>query len=387
MNLLSQISEINQKMSNSGINLKIEQRGKRLNLRGKLPSQENNKIFKTQRISLGLKADREGIIEAEKSIQLISLQLEHEKFRWDDWLSFGEKKKKVKESNLQDQLKSFEANFFSQKVSNAGLSSTKTTWESSYVPYLRRLSKLFDDGDFKNLQDLFLKTLLSYKEGSRSRKQCGTSISVFANYLKEDLPNSWRNHANGYGLKKANFRNLPTDKDIEQLWTEIPNKSWQLVFGLMATYGLRNHEVFFCDLSSLTKNSDKVIRVYPTTKTGEHQSWPFHPEWVEKFELYKLSSNKMLLPKINLDLNKTSLQKIGKRIGEQFRRYKLSITPYHLRHAWAIRTIHYGLPDSVSARMMGHSVSIHTQNYHHWITKRDHQKAVNKALNSFNKKI
>ena len=43
----------------------------------------------------------------------------------------------------------------------------------------------------------------------------------------------------------------------------------------------------------------------------------------------------------------------------------------------------YDLPDSVAARMMGHSVSVHTQTYHHWITKRDQQKAVNNALLKF----
>jgi len=148
----------------------------------------------------------------------------------------------------------------------------------------------------------------------------------------------------------------------------------------MATYGLRNHEVFFCDLSSLTSFGDKIIRVLPTTKTGEHQVWPFHPEWVEKFELSKLGDNPELLPNINRDLKITTLQNIGKKITDQFKRYSLQIKPYDLRHAWAVRTIFYDLPDTVAARMMGHSVSLHTQTYHHWITKRDQQKAVNNAL-------
>ena len=62
------------------------------------------------------------------------------------------------------------------------------------------------------------------------------------------------------------------------------------------------------------------------------------------------------------------------------RGYSLQIKPYDLRHAWAVRTIFYDLPDTVAARMMGHSVSLHTQTYHHWITKRDQQQAVNNAL-------
>ena len=71
---------------------------------------------------------------------------------------------------------------------------------------------------------------------------------------------------------------------------------------------------------------------------------------------------------------------LGRRVSEQFRRYNLPITPYDLRHAWAVRTIHIGLPDTVAARMMGHSVAIHTRTYHHWITRRDQQQAVDTAL-------
>ena len=36
--------------------------------------------------------------------------------------------------------------------------------------------------------------------------------------------------------------------------------------------------------------------------------------------------------------------------------------------------------------MMGHSVSLHTQTYHHWITKRDQQQAVNNALSKYQKR-
>ena len=148
----------------------------------------------------------------------------------------------------------------------------------------------------------------------------------------------------------------------------------------MATYGLRNHEVFFSDLSALRDEGDRVIRVLPTTKTGEHQVWPFNPDWVERFDLLKLGREPQALPVISTDLRTTTLQQVGRRVTEQFRRYDLPLTPYDLRHAWAVRTIHIGLPDTVSARMMGHSVAIHTRTYHHWITRRDQQQAVDAAL-------
>ena len=194
------------------------------------------------------------------------------------------------------------------------------------------------------------------------------------------LPSDWSERAAGYGLHAAQFRQLPSDQQILDWLERIPNPGWRLAYGLMATYGLRNHEVFFTDLSALAPGGDRVIRVLPTSKTGEHQVWPFQPQWVERFGLEQLGSQRQLLPAVCTDLRRTTLQQVGRRVAEQFRRYDLPLTPYDLRHAWAVRTIHIGLPDTVAARMMGHSVAIHTRTYHHWITRRDQQQAVDNAL-------
>ena len=118
-----------------------------------------------------------------------------------------------------------------------------------------------------------------------------------------------------------------------------------------------------------------MIEVLSTTKTGNHEVWPFFPEWVEQFNLRQGK-----LPKVTADLSQTTLQRIGQLVTNQFRRYQIPFSPYDLRHAWAVRTIHFGLPDTVAARMMGHSVAIHTRTYHRWITRRDQQMAVEAAL-------
>ena len=197
--------------------------------------------------------------------------------------------------------------------------------------------------------DLLMKALHSYPDGSRSRQQCSTALASLAKHLNIDLPDDWRAEAAGYGLHRARFRQLPSDSLILESLLRIPNPRWRLAYGLMATYGLRNHEVFFCDLSALGSGGDRVIRVLPTTKTGEHQVWPFHPEWVERFDLTRLGNASDALPSISTDLRRTTLQQVGRRVSEQFRRYELPLTPYDLRHAWAVRTIHIGLPDTVSA--------------------------------------
>ena len=227
---------------------------------------------------------------------------------------------------------------------------------------------------------LLEQVLESYPLASRSRQQCGIALGALARHLALELPADWSERSGGYGLHVARFRGLPSDARILELVEAIPNPRWRLAYGLMATYGLRNHEVFFCDLSALAPGGDRVLRVLPTSKTGEHQVWPFQPDWVDRFELGRLALGDGNLPAVCTDLRRTTLQQVGRRVAEQFRRYGLPITPYDLRHAWAVRTIHIGLPDTVAARMMGHSVAIHTRTYHHWITRRDQQQAVDTAL-------
>ncbi len=379
--LSEELLNINKGLSEEGVKLRIEQRGGKLNLRGPLPCRSNTGITRIQRLSLGLSSTKEGLKEATKILQLILLQLDHNQFEWKHWTSSATQKAHKKEEN--DALlavKNFEEAFYSDPIRKKSPSSTDSTWKGAYSPYFNRLLKVNNDLKTSLNSELFLVTLKTYKENSRSRQQCSIALNALAKHIGISLPEDWKAQASGYGLHKANFRELPTDDLIKEYWSKIPNKKWRLAFGLMATYGLRNHEIFFCDLSCFDNNENNILRILPNTKTGEHQVWPFPPEWVDLFELKSLKEGYKALPNINTDLQKTSLQKVGRRVAEQFKRYHLPIKPYDLRHAWAVRTIHIGLPDSVSARMMGHSVNIHTQNYHHWITLRDQQKAVDDAL-------
>jgi integrase len=52
---------------------------------------------------------------------------------------------------------------------------------------------------------------------------------------------------------------------------------------------------------------------------------------------------------------------------QAFRRAKIPLPAYALRHCWAIRAIQLNLPIAIAARMMGHSVEVHTQTYHRWM--------------------
>ena len=394
------IARQNAALALAGIGLRLERRGQRLGLRGPLPCRRGSGSLPVQRISLGLPASEAGLEQAIQALRQVLRELQLQRFDWSRWSRQGATSAPAAAATAGDRasatpaaaasplagpLEAFEQAFFSDPRRRRNPAGSRTTWTASYLPYLRRLEAVAAAGSPPTEQPpldlpLLLQVLESYELGSRSRQQCGTVLAALARQQGLELPEDWRERAAGYGLHLAQFRRLPSDQQILQLPEAIPNPAWRLVFGLMATYGLRNHEVFFCDLSALAPGGDRVIRVLPTSKTGEHQVWPFQPEWVERFGLEVLGEQPNLLPAVCTDLRRTTLQQVGRRVAEQFRRYQLPITPYDLRHAWAVRTIHIGLPDTVAARMMGHSVAIHTRTYHHWITRRDQQQAVDAAL-------
>lgn len=354
----------------------IERRGQRLNLRGQLPPRPGSTRLRPhqQRLSLGFPATAAGLKQAEQEVKIIAAQLIQKTFDWRNYLhGCGGR---LDQKSLAEQIQAFEQHFLNQPERASNPASTKTTWESAYAPYLRKLMAIAEATPTLSLPEVIYATVRSTKVNSRSRQVCCTALDALATFLNLELPTALKSFWGEYGVSRTQSRHLPSDELIVATWEKIPNPAWQFVYALMATYGLRNHEVFFCDYSALLQgDSEATVRVLSTTKTGEHEVWPFYPEWVEQFNLRTIE-----LPIIQTDLNQTTLQRIGQRVTSQFRRYGIPFSPYDLRHAWAIRTIHFGLSDTVAAKMMGHSVAVHTRTYHQWITRRDQQQAVAAAL-------
>ena len=390
------VRQENQRLAALGTGLRLEIRQQRLGLRGPLPCPKGTAARPVQRISLGLPATGAGVTAALEQLHRVRQSVEQGTFRWEPWRrrppaaaapdlapEVAQAVVPPEAGELLPLLAGFEAAFFADPRRRRRPAGSRSTWSGAYRPYLRRLAAVGSvSGATPATVDVPLleRVLETYPLASRSRQQCGIALGALARHLQLPLPADWSERSGGYGLHVARFRGLPSDARILELVEAIPNPRWRLAYGLMATYGLRNHEIFFCDLSALAPGGDRVLRVLPTSKTGEHQVWPFQPNWVEHFGLEGLGEGGAELPRVCTDLRRTTLQQVGRRVAEQFRRYGLPITPYDLRHAWAVRTIHIGLPDTVAARMMGHSVAIHTRTYHHWITRRDQQQAVDTAL-------
>ncbi|MBW4526065.1 MAG: site-specific integrase [Phormidium tanganyikae FI6-MK23] len=371
----ARISQTNYRLKAAQLGLQVERRGIKLALRGTLPPRPDSSRLRPyqQRLSLGIPATPAGLKQIEQEAKIVAAQLIQDKFDWREYLSFSDGKR-LSQQTLNQQISAFEAYFFEQPHRSINPAATKTTWTAAYAPYLRKLVATSADSPTLTLTEAIYKTIDSTSIHSRSRQLCCTTLGAFAEFLNLALPTDLKKLSGGYGASQTQARQLPSDEEILAAWEKIPNPAWQFVYGMMATFGLRNHEVFYCNLKGL-KREETSIEVLPTTKTGSHQVWAFYPDWIETFNLREIQ-----LPQVETDLNKTTLRQVGQRVTAQFRRYEVPFSPYDLRHAWAIRTIHFGLSDTVAAKMMGHSVMVHTRTYHQWITQRDQQQAVDAAL-------
>jgi integrase len=372
------IAKLNSRLKAARLGLQVERRGDRLSLRGTLPPRPGSGKTRPhqQRIPLKLPATQAGLKQIEQTAKVIAAQLIERRFDWAEYLPQAETKPQW-DVPLTDRVAQFEAHLLTQASPGAAaLASRKTTWDKAYAPYLKKLLALVDEHPHRPLEEALEGVLEALPRHARSRQVACTALRAFAEFQGLALPEDFARLGGTYGSGKTQRRHLPSDEVIVEWRDRIPNPAWRQVYGLMATYGLRNHEVFFCDYQDLRRGDPEGrITVLETTKTGLHDVWPFYPEWIDRFDLCHGS-----LPPIATDLTTTTLQRIGQQVAIQFKRYGVPFSPYDLRHAWAVRTIHFGLPDTVAARMMGHSVAIHTRTYHRWITHRDQRAAVQTAL-------
>ncbi|HSM84314.1 MAG TPA: site-specific integrase [Nodosilinea sp.] len=374
----SAIAKLNTRLKAARLGLQVERRGDCLNLRGTLPPRPGSAKIRPhqQRIPLGVPANPAGLKQIEQDAKVIAAQLIERRFSWASYLAPAAAASGETPA-LSERVAQFEAHVLGQHGSDvAALASRKTTWEKAYAPYLKKLVAQTEQQPRQPLEEAIVATLAALPAHSRSRQVACTALRAFADFCGLAMPESFDQLVGTYGNSKAQRRLLPSDEVIVEWCDRIPNPAWRYVYGIMATYGLRNHEVFFCDYQGLQQaDSDGRITVLETTKTGLHDVWPFYPEWIDRFDLRQGH-----LPPITTDLGVTTLQRIGQQVAIQFKRYGVPFSPYDLRHAWAVRTIHFGLPDTVAAHMMGHSVVIHNRTYHRWITHRDQRQAVQTAL-------
>ncbi|WP_103666405.1 integrase [Pseudanabaena sp. BC1403] len=341
------ISQANGRLKAASVGVSIERQGNCLYLRGTFPPKPNSQ-FKTarqQKFALGVHANPLGVKLAEAEARKVGALIDCKEFSWSPYL-----KDAVNSVTCGDWVEKFEKDYFAKRDRNP---KTQTTWTRSYWEVLKRLPS--DEAlSSEILKDLILRT----KPDSRSRQNYAMVCNSLAKFANLDADFSL--YSGNYSPRKATPRDLPTDEAIQEVYYKISNPDWQWVYGVIATYGIRPHEVFYLDFEDLP------IATVTDGKTGARRVWACYPEWVETFQI-----KNVCLPSVTGKANVN----LGERVSKAFKRYGVPFAPYDLRHCWAVRSLEFGLDISLAAQQMGHSTKVHSDLYHHWISDRHHQKA------------
>jgi integrase len=194
----------------------------------------------------------------------------------------------------------------------------ESTWHSHWWGVYKRLP-LDDPLKANTLLSVVHKT----EKETRNRKQTCEKLQKLADFAGVDVDLS--RYAGSYSSSKVQPRDLPTDELISEWQEKVPNLAWRWVYGMLAAYGLRPHEAFFCQF--LDDSSDRVIQVTEGKAKGR-KVYPLYPEWVEKWELWKVNCPNVF---------GKNYKEYGNRTTRQFQRYEIPFPAYDLRHAYAIR--------------------------------------------------
>lgn len=343
MDISGKLAQVNGRLRAAKVGVGVEVLGDRLRLRATLPprpgSQKTNPY--QQRISLGLPANLDGLRQAEKEARLVGAQLAAREFEWSRWVSGATGDKLV----CGVAIAKFERHYLDQ-------GGTSETWQGDYYKALKNLPP-----EATLTGDLLVAFVCGTKPNTKARVRACMAAGALARFVGVEFDPA--PYKGSYSPRQVAPRQLPNDDEVAN-WRElIQNPAWQWIYGMMATYGLRNHEVFKLDLSEFP-----IVKVLEDTKTGAREVWPCFPEWAEWWNL-----GNRLLPGVDLE---RSNSKLGHSVTEYLGGL-LPFGPYNLRHCWAVRTIEFGWPDALAAAQMGHSLEVHNRTYQRWLTKRHHQ--------------
>ena len=344
MDLIGRIAQSNGRLKAAGVKVRIEQDGQSLRLRATLPPKpgSHRTEWYQQRIYPRLGANPAHLKLAEREARTIGALIAQSRFSWEPYL----RGVPTRAQPVGDLVKEHRA----KHLANGGRADT---WHKEYGSVFARLPQ-----DAPLSVDITTKIVKATKENTKSRLRACAAMTNLCKLAGVEI--DLKPLRGNYNSSKTSLRDIPTDESVIRHYWTIKSPGWRWVYGMMATYGLRNHEAFKLDLAQFP-----VIQVLEDTKTGFREVWPCYPEWAEEWEL-----DKMVLPRI--DLSRTN-EKIGRSVSI-FLSPRLPFLPYDLRHAWAIRTIYFGWPDALAAAQMGHSTEIHSRTYHRWLSNRDHQK-------------
>ena len=378
------INQANLALSLDKVKIKLKlTSAKSIALQGTFPCKlgdtgKNNSLNKQYTISLNLVAnDTSGKTAIAKARELDLLLITNQ-FQWTPEL-LGKQALHIElqqhfepQKSIGDLIQQYKDEFWKTHEQNRqGL----RTWETHYLRHLKKLPQ-----DVPLSLKALEQALKATKPNTSSRFYLTWQLKKFCNFCKFDDNQLIDSYVTP--LPSPKIRRIPGDEEIIRGFSQIAiplspyvskenvvlPEQWKWVYGMLATYGLRPHELFAVDLDAFNdpKNTFHLVRLNPSltggTKTGERTCGipPLYPHWVDLFKLKEVK----LLPEGNGTLsNKTA------KIQIRFRNTNIGFKPYDLRHAYAIRGHRLRVPIKTMADYMGHTVQEHTKTYQRWMNE------------------
>lgn len=334
-----QIDAANQRLKNALFPVNIRQRGNKLTLRATLPPKPNSSREQPyqQAITLGLPANTMGIQQAEIEAVKVGTQLITGDFSWKPYVSKGSNSEP-----LHSLLKRFEVFHRSKnKISDH-------TWKKHYLYYYDKLPQ-----DEPLVVTAIMPLILEKKEHTRARQQICRQMQKLCDFAQ--IKANLLDYQGSYNSSTSVQRDVPLDEEIITGYRKMRSPQWRWVYGMMATYGLRDHECWLCEF-----NADGDLQVIDG-KTGPRLiQLPLYEEWVDDWAL-----RSMCRPQLDENLGRDYLTA---QCSQAFRRAKIGFPPYTLRYAYGHRgTISFGYEVPIMSLQMGHSTAVHRRTYQRFI--------------------
>lgn len=327
------IEAANDRLKAGGYSPRIRLNGGRLAIRATVAPGQRPEF------SLGISANKDGVRLAETKCQELHHQIENGLFNPEDW----QKKRKLKPHELStaELIENFRVEYMrSHKIS-------AETWKQNWLGTFKPLPQ-----DQPLSEVAIIAVVLSKSDHSCARQRACQRLQKLADFagMQIDL----KPYAGEYGDSRLQPRDIPSDELILEWREKIPNARWQWFYGMLATFGLRPHEVFFCEFIEPHK------LLVSDGKTQDRFTYAIPFEWVDLWNLTDMKRP---------NVSGRTFSDYGRRSQRTFYRYDLPFPCYNLRHRFAIRaaeTTDFGV-ERVS-KMMGHSAKVHLQTYQRWIT-------------------
>ncbi|AKG20193.1 integrase [Calothrix sp. 336/3] len=353
---------------------------KSIGLQGTFPCKlgdigKNGSPNKQYTLSLGFAANDLGVKAAITKARELDLLLVTKQFQWTPELLGKQAQKTILETEatklIHQLIQEYEREFWKVHERNRqGL----RTWESHYLRHLKKLPQ-----DVPISLDALETALSQTQPNTVARFYLVWQLKKFCNFCNFDADKLISSYATP--LPSPSIRKIPSDEEViagyHQIGTPLsPYASkdnrilplqWQWIYGMLATYGLRPHELFAVDIGAFTDpgNTFHLVSLNPSltagTKTGERSCGipPLYPHWVELFDLKN----------VKLPSYIASLSNQTAKIQIRFRNVNLGFRPYDLRHGYAIRGHRLRVPMKTMADYMGHTVQEHTKTYQRWMNQ------------------